>query len=73
MNYDVVCESCEAAVISAPHIGDPEANELVKHLLDHHRDRVDPSRRPAFAEVVREFRLQKGSVATRPQADSTPS
>ena len=59
MNYDVVCESCKEAVITTPHIGDPEANALAKHLMDFHQDRLDPHRSPAFAELVREFRLQK--------------
>ena len=59
MNYEVVCESCKAAVITAPHIGDPEADALTQHLRDHHSERLSPSGRPAFAEVVREFRLQK--------------
>jgi len=58
LDYEVVCERCSSAVLRAPHIGDPEADVLATHLLEHHRNGGAETMHQSFKALLREFRVK---------------
>lgn len=57
MDYEIVCERCSSPVLRAPHIGDPEADVMAAHLIEHHRAGGTREEHRSFQSVLREFRL----------------
>lgn len=58
MDYEVVCERCRSAVLRAPHIGDPEADVMAAHLLEHHRNGGVEQQQQSFKALLSEFRVR---------------
>jgi hypothetical protein len=59
VNYAVVCEECRDTVLRAPHIGDLEADVLVAHLKEQHREELESDARRRFAAMLKRFRVKK--------------
>jgi hypothetical protein len=58
MSYTVRCSHCGRVVLTAPQLGEPEANTLLQHLCDEHPEVVRAS--ASLDDLLKNFSLHSG-------------